>query len=108
MTTDETTRQDRTTAMNQASPQDRPTADAVPAGTSPAAAQDLPAARPEQPSGPRTGTIVAGLVLVLLGLGVVAVGAGATLDLQAALIVLLVVAGAALLVGAVLGARRSR
>jgi hypothetical protein len=65
---------------------------------------------PAQPetTGPRTGTVVGGLVLVLLGLGVAAVGAGATLDLQAALIVLLFVAGAALLVGAALGSRRGR
>lgn len=71
-----------------------------------------PSIRPSAPSteatGPRTGTVVGGLILVLLGLGVAAVGAGATLDLQAALIVLLIVAGAALLVGAALGSRRGK
>lgn len=56
----------------------------------------------------RVGTVVWGLVLALLGVGVTAVGAGAALDLQAALIVLLVVAGTALLVGAFVTARRAR
>lgn len=59
-------------------------------------------------TGPRTGTVVGALVLVLLGLGVAAVGLGARLDLQAALIVLLLVTGSAVLVGAVLSARRRR
>ncbi len=56
----------------------------------------------------RVGTVVWGLVLALLGVGVTAVGAGAALDLQAALIVLLVAAGTALLVGAFVTARRAR
>ncbi len=55
----------------------------------------------------RVGTVVWGLVLALLGVGVAAVGAGAALDLQAALIVLLVIAGTALLVGAFVTARRA-
>lgn len=58
--------------------------------------------------GPRTGTLVGALVLILLGAGVVAVGVGARLDLQAALIALLVIAGLGLLVGALLNASRSR
>ena len=56
----------------------------------------------------RVGTVVWGLVLALLGVGVTAVGAGAALDLQAALIVLLVAAGTALLVGAFVTAKRAR
>jgi hypothetical protein len=59
------------------------------------------------PSGPRVGTVVWGLVLALVGIGVTAIGAGAALDVQAALIALLVVAGTALLVGAVVTARRA-
>ena len=50
--------------------------------------------------GPRVGTIVWGIILVLLGLGVLAVGAGLTIDLQAAAIGLLALAGVGLLVKA--------
>ncbi|MEE6280713.1 hypothetical protein [Georgenia sunbinii] len=53
-------------------------------------------------SGPRTGTIVWGAVLAMLGLGCLAVGLGLSLDLQLSLIVLLVVAGVGLLVKALL------
>lgn len=53
------------------------------------------------PVGARVGTIVWGLVLVLLGLAVVAIGAGFQLDLEATLIGLLLLAGVALLVGAI-------
>lgn len=78
------------------------------AGPTPPAHQQARTAASAEATGPRTGTVVGGLILVLLGLGVAAVGAGATLDLQAALIVLLIVAGAALLVGAALGSRRGK
>ncbi|WP_413452207.1 hypothetical protein AA0Y32_11980 [Georgenia phoenicis] len=54
------------------------------------------------PSGPRVGTVVWGIILLLLGLGVLAVGAGVTVDLQAALIALLALAGVGLLVKALL------
>ncbi|QDB80158.1 hypothetical protein FE251_12770 [Georgenia wutianyii] len=50
--------------------------------------------------GPRVGTIVWGIILLLLGLGVLAVGAGLTIDLEAALIGLLALAGVGLLVKA--------
>lgn len=53
-------------------------------------------------SGPRTGTIVWGVILTLLGLGVIGVGLGLRVDLQLALIVLLAVAGVGLLLKAVL------
>lgn len=56
---------------------------------------------------PRIGTIVWGLVIALVGVGVTALGAGASLDLQAALIGLLVIAGTALLVGALVTAHRA-
>lgn len=52
------------------------------------------------PTGPRVGTIVWGVILLLLGLGVIAVGVGITVDLQAALIALLALAGVGLLVKA--------
>lgn len=65
-----------------------------------------PAAAPAR--GPRSATIVGALVLILLGAGVAAVGVGARLDLQVALIVLLVVSGTALLVGAMMSSRRDR
>lgn len=54
----------------------------------------------QQPTGPRIGTIVWGGLLVLLGLGVIGIGAGLRIDLQAALIVLLAVAGVGLLIKA--------
>ncbi|MBK5250010.1 MAG: hypothetical protein JJE50_11395 [Actinomycetales bacterium] len=60
------------------------------------------------PTGPRVGTIVWGLILALIGVGAVAVGAGVQLDLQAALIALLVVAGISLLVGAIATSARQR
>ena len=60
------------------------------------------------PARPRTGTVVGALVLILLGAGVTAVGVGAQVDLQAALIVVLLVGGAGVLLGAFLNARRDR
>ncbi|WP_324649663.1 hypothetical protein [Georgenia sp. H159] len=54
-------------------------------------------------TGPRVGTIVWGVILVLLGLGVAGVGLGLTIDLQAALIGLLALAGVGLLVKALVG-----
>lgn len=56
-----------------------------------------------QPRPPRVGTIVWGIILVLLGLGVTGVGLGLTIDLQAALIALLALAGIGLLVKALVG-----
>ena len=55
------------------------------------------------PRGPRVGTIVWGVILLLLGLGVIGVGAGLTIDLQAALIGILALAGVGLLVKAIVG-----
>ncbi len=59
------------------------------------------------PATPRTGTVVSGLILILLGAGIAAIGLGFRLDLQVALIVLLLVGGVGVLLGAFLGARRS-
>jgi hypothetical protein len=66
-----------------------------------------PEPAPARHGGLRVGTVVWGLVLALVGIGVTAIGAGASLDVQAAIIVLLVVAGTALLAGAVVTARRA-
>ena len=53
--------------------------------------------------------MVWGLILAACGLGVIAWASGARIDFQLALIVLLAVAGTALLVGSILsGARHAR
>lgn len=77
-------------------------------GTPDPAPQDVPVATRTPDPRVRSGTVVAGLVLLLLGTAVTAVGLGVRLDLQAVLIGLLLVAGTALLVGAALSARRGR
>ena len=51
-------------------------------------------------NGPRIGTIIWGGLLVLLGIGVIGIGAGLQIDLQVALIVLLALPGAGLLIQA--------
>lgn len=53
-------------------------------------------------NGPRVGTVVWGIILLVLGLGVLGVGAGLTVDFQAALIALLALAGVGLLAKALL------
>lgn len=63
---------------------------------------------PTLPARLRVGTVVWGLILAMVGIGVAAIGAGAAVDLQAGIIVLLVVAGTALLGGALVAAHRSR
>lgn len=65
-----------------------------------------PYASAAAPTGPRVGTIVWGMILLLLGLAVIAVGLGTRLDLQLALVVLLAVGGVGLLLNAALRARR--
>ncbi|WP_028044993.1 hypothetical protein [Cellulomonas sp. URHE0023] len=57
----------------------------------------------------RVGTVVWGLILATCGLGVIAWASGARIDFQLALIILLAVAGTALLVGSIVsGARHAR
>lgn len=77
-------------------PQDTPRSPLDPSGQGLA-----PARRPARPT-----TIVWGMVLVAVGALVLAEAAGASLDLQLVAIVGLAVAGAALLVGAVVAATR--
>lgn len=63
-----------------------------------------PAPRPPQ----RVGTVVWGIVIAAVGIGLLSIAWGANLDAELALIVLLGVAGVALLVGSLVGLRRSR
>jgi hypothetical protein len=57
----------------------------------------------------RVGTVVWGLVIAAIGVGLLAWAAGFQIDVQLAMIVLLAVAGTALLVGSILsGARNAR
>ena len=74
--------------------------------TSPVAPQ--PAAQHEPRPTLRVGTVVWGLVIAAIGVGLLSVAWGAHLDTQLALIVLLGAAGVALLVGSLVGMRRSR
>ena len=66
------------------------------------------AAVPEPPRTLRVGTVVWGLVVMAVGVGLLSVAWGAHLDTELAFIVLLGAAGVALLVGSLVGMRRSR
>ncbi|GEA86210.1 hypothetical protein [Cellulomonas cellasea] len=81
-----------------------------PAPSAPTADTPAPEAEPQrEPAvrrGVRVGTFVWGLVIVAVGIGVLALSAGYELDVELALIVLLGVAGAAMLVGSLLKGRR--
>ncbi len=63
-----------------------------------------PAARPDRR--PRVGTVVWGLVVLAVALGLMALGNGLVFDVQLAVILLVAGAGVALLVGSLVGARR--
>lgn len=76
-----------------------PVAPAAAATTAPEA--DAPVRR-----GVRVGTFVWGLVIVAVGIGVLGLSAGYTLDVELALIILLGAAGAAMLVGSLIKGRR--
>jgi heme A synthase len=65
-------------------------------------------ATPEPPRTLRVGTVVWGLVVMAVGVGLLSVAWGAHLDTELAFIVLLGAAGVALLVGSLVGMRRSR
>lgn len=70
--------------------------------TTPAAPQPAPRTTP------RVGTVVWGLVVAAVGVGLLSIAWGAHLDTELAFIVLLGAAGVALLVGSLAGMRRSR
>ena len=106
-------------------PADRPTTElppVQPARTPPAApAADAYAAssghirvttpsapQPAPRTTPRVGTVVWGLVVAAVGVGLLSIAWGAHLDTELAFIVLLGAAGVALLVGSLAGMRRSR
>lgn len=59
-----------------------------------------------RPSGVRVGTVVWGLVLAALGVGLLAFVSGIDFDVELAVIALVAAAGLALLVGSVVTARR--
>lgn len=75
-------------------------------GTATGAPTPAPAAESPVRRGVRVGTFVWGLVIVAVGIGVLALSAGYTLDVELAMIVLLGAAGAAMLVGSLLKGRR--
>jgi hypothetical protein len=75
--------------------------------TAPATPVAAPLPLPED-RGPRAGTVVWGLVVAAVGIGILALAAGAEIDGQLALIVLLAAAGVALLVGSVVSSARRR
>ncbi|GAA3804852.1 hypothetical protein [Cellulomonas soli] len=80
-------------------------APAGPAATTPLGAAAQPVTRPAR-ARLRIGTVVWGLVIAALGVGVLAYATGHTIDTQLALIVLLTVAGLTLLVGSLVGSAR--
>lgn len=80
----------------------------APAPTSAPASAPAPAPAPATPAGPelRVGTVVWGLVVAVVGIGIVSFAWGARIDGGLALIVLLAGAGVALLVGSLVVALR--
>lgn len=103
MSTDDTTVQGTTVQDSGTAAQDTVTRDSTP--------QDGAAdgARPEHRPGVRVGTVVWGLIVGLVGVGVLLVAAGYTIDVQLAAIVLLIAAGVGLILGPLVqGMRRSR
>ncbi|MFB9956210.1 hypothetical protein [Cellulomonas denverensis] len=63
---------------------------------------------PAPPRGPRSGTVIWGLIVVAVGAGILAAAAGLRIDFQLAFIALLAVAGVGLLVSSLIGAVRRR
>ncbi|MBC7550852.1 MAG: hypothetical protein H7269_08150 [Cellulomonas sp.] len=84
-------------------------APSTPAQSAPAQPEALPPA-PPQPArpGPRVGTVVWGLILAVIGVGVIAAAAGARFDVELVAIALLVLAGVGLVVGSVATSVRRR
>ncbi len=66
------------------------------------------AAAPLVRTGPRTTTIVWGLIVVAIGVGLLSLSAGATIDVELAAILVLGAAGLLLVVGSVAGGVRRR
>lgn len=68
----------------------------------------MPAPALAAPKGPRVGTIVWGLILAILGGAAIAAGFGRQIDVQMGLIVVLGVAGVALLLGTIVTSARQK
>lgn len=85
-------------------PEHNPVAEPNPAGatdgTSSSRADDRPPLR--------VATIVWGAILIAVGIGIIAIAAGATIDVELALIVGLAVAGLALVIGSTIASMRRR
>ena len=69
--------------------------------------QTVAPAAPGRPS-PRVGTVVWGLILAVIGVGVIAAAAGARFDVELVSITLLALAGVGLLVGSIATSTRRR
>ncbi len=86
-----------------------PTTPDRPDGTGTASVPTPPVASPPSASPRlRVGTVVWGLVIATVGIGLLALAAGATIDVQLAFIVLLGAAGLALLGGSLVAGLRNR
>jgi hypothetical protein len=108
MSTDETQPLGTTSEDTQA---DAPHGATTPGTTTPGTTPDgaAPAAAASTHPGVRVSSIVGGVITVLLGVGVLLVAAGYTIDVQLAAIVLLIAAGAGLILGPLVqGLRRGR
>ncbi len=93
----------------EASPRDPLAVFEEPHRDEPAAPQRQPTPqRPLVRSGPRTGTIVWGFLVVAVGVGLLAQSAGARIDVELGAILLLGAAGALLVLGSLLSAARRR
>ncbi|MBO3088560.1 hypothetical protein [Cellulomonas dongxiuzhuiae] len=109
MSTDDSTQDDSTlhdSTQDDSTLHDTARYDALP-HDAPTPAADATASPPR--AGIRVGTVVWGLIVALVGVGVLLVAAGYTIDVQLAAIVLLIAGGLGLILGPLLqGLRRSR
>ena len=87
-------------------PAPAPSTPAQSAPAQPEPVQPAPA-KPARP-GPRVGTVVWGLILAVVGVGVIAAAAGARFDVELVSIALLALAGVGLVVGSVATSVRRR
>lgn len=79
-----------------------------PSGVSPSAPEPVWTAVTAEPRGVRVGTVVWGLVIAAVGVGLLAFASGVVFDVELALIGLVAAAGVALLVGSLMSGRRRR
>ncbi|GGC17075.1 hypothetical protein [Cellulomonas carbonis] len=116
---DPTTEQEHTMDSTSTSATDRPAGssdDTAPwavdgtatGSTGDTASSAAPAATPAPERGVRVGTVVWGLVVAAVGVGLAALAAGVVFDVQLAFIVLVALAGVGLVIGSVVSAGRRR